>query len=73
MTHQLHFDRRLYSGEAIDQATKVFAGLASFELSESEDSWIVALTCERTDMERRIVGEFKNHALGLTIQRKRVL
>jgi hypothetical protein len=67
----LHFSREVYAGEAIDQAVKTWSRFADFELRETDDAWIVALTTkpEYQAHDRRIVGEFGNAALGLTIDR----
>jgi hypothetical protein len=67
----LHFSREVYSGEAIDQAVKTWSRFADFGLRETADEWIVVLET-RPEYEahaRRIVGEFGNAVLGMTIDR----
>jgi len=66
---ELRFHRQLYSGEAVDQAVKAFAGFAAFELERTDDHWVVRLTANNPGLARRLVGELGNHALGLTVQR----
>lgn len=67
----LNFSREVYAGEAIDQAVKTWSRFADFTLSEAEDAWIVALETkpEYQAHARRIIGEFGNAVLGLTIDR----
>ena len=66
---ELRFPRAVYVGEAVDQAVKTFANFAEFELSETEDHWIVKLTPKHEGAARQIVGEFGNFVLGLTVDR----
>ena len=66
---EIRFAREVYSGEAVDEAVKTFANFASFELTEDEAAWIVRVTPKSPDVARRLIGEFGNYALGLTIQR----
>jgi hypothetical protein len=67
----LSFSREVYSGEAIDQAVKTWSRFADFTLRESADHWIVDLATkpEYQAHSRRIVGEFGNAVLGLTVER----
>lgn len=66
---ELRFDRQLYSGEAVDQAVKAFAGFAAFELEQTDAHWVVRVTPRDPKLARRLLGELGNHALGLTVQR----
>lgn len=66
---ELKFHRQLYSGEAVDQAVKAFAGHAAFELQETDEHWVVRLTARDPALQRRLQGELGNYALGLTVQR----
>jgi hypothetical protein len=66
---ELRFRRDLYAGEAVDEAVKVFAAHAEFDLSEATDAWVVRLTARRPERARRLAHELANYALGLTIQR----
>lgn len=68
---ELRFHRSVYVGEAVDEATKTFANFADFELSEGDDHWVVAVTPkpEYEGAARRIIGEFANFVLGLTVDR----
>jgi hypothetical protein len=69
MTTDLQFPREVYAGEAVDQAVKTWASFAEFALSETDDHWIVRVTPKHEDHARRIIGEFGNYVLGLTIDR----
>ncbi|HLT38811.1 MAG TPA: HxsD-like protein [Enhygromyxa sp.] len=66
---ELRFHREVYSGEAIDQAVKTWSNFAEFELSESDQHWIVKLTPKHEPAAARIIGEFGNYVLGLTVDR----
>lgn len=66
---ELRFHRQLYSGEAVDQAVKAFAGHATFHLQETDDHWVVDLEARDPALQRRLEGELANYALGLTVQR----
>jgi hypothetical protein len=68
-TTELRFSREIYRGEALDEAVKAFAGFARFELSERDECWVVDITPKSPELARRLIGEFSNYALGLTIQR----
>lgn len=68
---ELQFSREVYAGEAIDQAVKTWSRFADFALRETDEHWIVALAPkpEYEAHRRRILGEFANAVLGLTIDR----
>ena len=66
---ELRFHRELYAGEAIDEATKVYDRFATFELEEQPSYWVVRLTDRKPAREPRLVHEFGNYVLGLTIKR----
>ncbi len=68
---ELQFAREVYAGEAIDQAVKTWSRFADFALRETDDHWIVAIATkpEYQAHARRIVGEFANAVLGLTVDR----
>jgi hypothetical protein len=67
---ELRFHREIYAGEAIDAAVKAFDGLASFDLAEETEYWVVRLSEYEEERVGEIAGEFANHALGLTIERR---
>lgn len=67
---RLAFHREVYAGEAVDEAVKVFAKHAAFELTETDDHWVVEVTANKPAAERRLVGELCNYALGLTAERR---
>lgn len=63
----LRFHRDLYDGRSVDEATKLFATHATLELTEEPTHWVVKLSAESPERERRVAGEFANYALGLTV------
>ena len=65
---EVRFHREIYRGTAVDEAVKVFAPHASFELAEEPAHWVVRITGQSAARERRIAGELGNYALGLTIK-----
>lgn len=69
MSTELRFHREIYAGEAIDQAVKTWTGFAEFSLSETDQHWIVKLTPKHEAAAERIIGEFGNYVLGLTVDR----
>lgn len=69
MSQELRFPRQVYAGEAVDEAVKTWAKFADFELSETEDHWVVTITPKHEGAARQIVGEFGNYVLGLTVDR----
>ena len=70
----LRFHREVYSGPCVDEAVKLFAAHARFELREEATHWVVELSDGNGDAarERTIAGELGNYALGLTIQKRGV-
>ncbi|MCA9681467.1 MAG: HxsD-like protein [Myxococcales bacterium] len=66
---ELRFSREVYAGEAVDQAVKTWSRFADFELSQTDEHWIVKLTPKHADAARQIIGEFGNYVLGLTVDR----
>lgn len=66
---ELRFPREVYAGEAVDEAVKTWSRFADFELRETEDHWIVNVTPKHEQAARRIIGEFGNYVLGLTVDR----
>ena len=66
---ELRFPREVYAGEAIDEAVKTWSQFAEFELSETEDHWVVKVTPKHEAASRQIIGEFGNYVLGLTVDR----
>jgi hypothetical protein len=60
--------RHIYRGESVDEAVKVFASYATFNLKEEPESWLVEVSSESPERERRIAGEVANYALGLTVK-----
>ncbi len=67
----LKFHRELYAGPSVDEAVKLYARFATFDLKEEPTHWVVQLTANDADKERRIAGELSNYALGLTIRSRR--
>lgn len=65
---ELRFHRELYTGEAVDEALGVFESHARLEREESETHWIVRVGSDDPELERAVVGELGNYALGLTIR-----
>ncbi|EDM81027.1 hypothetical protein PPSIR1_25646 [Plesiocystis pacifica SIR-1] len=68
-TKELRFPREVYAGTAVDEAVKVWGKFADFELSETEDHWVVKVTPKHEGAARQIIGEFGNYVLGLTVDR----
>lgn len=70
-SRELAFARDVYAGEAVDQAVKTWSRFADFTLRETDAAWVVAIAPkpEYEAHARRIVGEFGNAVLGLTIDR----
>lgn len=68
---ELRFHREVYRGEAVDEAIKVYQRFATFERAEEEDRWVVRITANRPEREKRIAAELGNYALGLTIRQRR--
>lgn len=66
---ELRFSREVYSGEAVDEAVKTWSRFAEFELSETEDHWVVQVVPKHEAAAAQIVGEFGNYVLGLTVDR----
>lgn len=67
---ELRLHRRLYRGESIDEALKLYARYATFEQVEDGDYWVVRVTGKpggAPAREGRVAGELANYALGLTI------
>jgi hypothetical protein len=65
---RLSFHKSLYAGTAVDEAVKVFAAHARFELTETPDAWVVQVSHDDAARERRVGLELSNYALGLTVQ-----
>ena len=65
---ELRFHREIYRGTALDEAVKVFAKFATFELAEEPEHWVVKLTAKSAARERQVAGELGNYALGLAIK-----
>ena len=65
---ELRFNRELYQSELVDQAAKVYAHLASVEVSQDASSWVVKVGAGDSAREKKIAGELANYALGLTVQ-----
>jgi hypothetical protein len=66
---ELRFPREVYSGEAVDEAVKTWQRFADFELSETDDHWVVKVTPKHEAAAAQIIGEFGNYVLGLTVDR----
>ncbi len=65
---EVRFHREIYRGTSVDEAVKVFAPHATFEMVEDRDHWVVRVTGKSPARERRVAGELGNYALGLTIR-----
>ena len=65
---ELRLHRRLYRGTAVDEAVKVYAAYAKFELVEEPDYWTVRIEAKSPERERKVRGELANYALGATIK-----
>ncbi len=68
---ELRFDKKIYVGEAVDEAVKALSGHGEFKLVEEDDAWVVEVTAKNAKFERRVAGELGNFALGLTIRSRR--
>ncbi len=68
----LRFHRELYSGPCVDEAVKLFAAHARFDLREEPEHWVVDLSAAGDDAarERAVAGELGNYALGLTVKKR---
>ncbi|GMV14545.1 MAG: hypothetical protein HS104_42380 [Polyangiaceae bacterium] len=67
---ELRFPSDLYSGEAIDQAVKVYAEHARAELEQTPDAYVVRLHALGDASEGLVADELANYALGATIERR---
>jgi hypothetical protein len=65
---EVRFHREIYRGTAIDEAVKVLAAYATFELIEEREHWVVRVSADNGKRERRVCGELGNYALGLTVR-----
>jgi len=71
---ELFFHNELYDGFAVDEATKLFADYASFELEREGSGYVVRLSplpsaIEAGFDEETIAAELANYALGKTIEK----
>jgi hypothetical protein len=66
---ELRFSREVYAGEAVDEAVKTWSRFADFELSQTDEHWVVKVTPKHEAAARQIIGEFGNFVLGLTVDR----
>lgn len=66
---ELRFPREVYVGEAVDEAVKTWSRFADFELSETDEHWVVKVTPKHEAAAAQIIGEFGNYVLGLTVDR----
>jgi hypothetical protein len=64
----LRLHRHIYRGASVDEAVKIFTGYGTFERKEEPESWLVEVTTDDPQRERRIAGELANYALGLTVK-----
>jgi hypothetical protein len=65
---ELRFHRELYAGAAIDEAVKVYARFATFELSEESAHWVVRVSAKSEARAVQVARELANYALGTTIR-----
>lgn len=68
---ELTFAKDLYDGFAIDSAARVFEAVASFEFEEDAARYRVLITPTGRHSEVQIANEFRNYALGATVERRR--
>jgi hypothetical protein len=66
---ELRFHRDIYAGAAVDEAVKTWSRFAEFDLRETDEHWIVAITPKHESAAAQIIGEFRNYVLGLTVDR----
>jgi hypothetical protein len=66
---ELVFNKDLYDGFALDEATKTYGRFGTFELVEEPARWVVRVTANSAEREERLSAELANHALGATIER----
>lgn len=67
---ELRFHRELYTGNAIDEALKLYARFGTFEQAEEAEHWVVRVSAATEDRARKVARELANYALGLTIQNR---
>ena len=65
---ELRFDKSVYAAAAIDEAIGLYASYATLEKSDADGAVVVKVTGKTDSRERKVAGEFANHALGRTIQ-----
>lgn len=65
---ELRFDKRLYSGRAVDSAIVALQSHATLQRIEALDAWVVQVAGKNPAHERAVAGELGNHALGLTVE-----
>jgi len=68
---ELRFDKAVYAAAAVDEAIALYGPYATVEKSESDAAIVVRLTGKTESRERKVAGEFANHALGRTIQARK--
>jgi len=64
---ELRFHRGTYDEAAIDEAIRTFAPHAKIEKIDEVDAWLLRIEANKPKLQRRIVGELGNYALGMTI------
>lgn len=70
-TATVKFHRALYVTEAISEAAETFAGLASFDIHEDGEHYVVDLSAIARDVDGDVVAEFCNFALANSARRRR--
>lgn len=71
MAETLHFTRSLYAPEAVQEAARAFAHLATLDVSLGEDDVALVATDIDPEVADVLLDELANHALVLTAQARR--
>ena len=67
---ELRLSRELYAPAAIEAAAEIYRAYAKIELGDEGGYRLVRVRAPSAERERRVAGEFGNHALGLTVRRR---
>jgi hypothetical protein len=66
----LRLHRDLYAASAVDRAFGVYAPHATLARREEAPYWVVDVSAQTPERERRVAGELANYALGLTVKER---
>ncbi len=69
----IRFHRSLYSREAIDEAVRAFADLATIRLTENAEDFQVHIEQPRANVAAVLADELANFALAETVARTRTV